>query len=80
MHLCADTLVHLNIAGCFQIDDAHLIRILTMCPLLVRLNIKNCRKLTDKVLNELTRRRISLLELNIGQLDSIETPCDRHVF
>lgn len=40
-------LVHLDVSGCFQVNDELVEYIITTCKNLQSLNLRNCRKLTD---------------------------------
>lgn len=54
-------------SGCFQVDDDTLINILPKCPLLTKLNIRNCRKLTDKSIDFIiNQKQLKLEYINIG--------------
>jgi hypothetical protein len=64
---CFSTLTHIDVSGCFQITDQHLISVLEKCPKLTHINIKNCRKITDTFLRQLaTASHLHLLEVDIG--------------
>ena len=40
-------LTHLDVSGCFPVDDDVVSELLDLCPALQSLCIRNCRKLTD---------------------------------
>lgn len=64
---CADTLTSLDVSGCFQVSCAVMNAIMSRCPNLKRLNLKNCRKLTDGLFQDiLSFPSLTLLELNVG--------------
>lgn len=67
LEFCAPTLVSLDVSGCFQVTVPVLKTVMASCPNLRRLNVKNCRKLTDAFLEDiLSFPSLSLLELNVG--------------
>lgn len=53
--LCGILLEELDLSGCFQIDDTRLETLLNICPNLIKLYIRNCRKLGDESLKTLTK-------------------------
>ncbi len=64
---CSSTLVRLDVHGCFQVDDGKLADVLESCPGLISINVRNCRKITDKFLETLVKNpRSQLQELDIG--------------
>ena len=64
---CNHSIKELNVGGCFQVDDSKMKDILDTCPHLISLNVRNCRKLTDRFLEDLVRHpQIPLRHLNIG--------------
>ena len=63
---CSNTLVSVDVSGCFQTDDATIAKLLKSCHKLQNLNIKNCRKLTDITLESIVSLRNPLDTLNIG--------------
>eukprot|EP01033_Poteriospumella_lacustris_P004607 gene4607-3300_t len=64
---CADTLTSLDVSGCFQVSGAVMNTVISRCPNLRRLNLKNCRKLNDDFLRDLVQYpNLILTELNIG--------------
>ncbi len=64
--LCNHSLVSLDVSGCFQVDDLTIGTVLTTCPKLTNINIRNCRKLTDETLESLGKLDTRLQSLNIG--------------
>jgi hypothetical protein len=49
------------------VDDGKLTDVLESCPQLVSINVRNCRKVTDRFLDELVKcQRLPLKELDIG--------------
>ena len=57
----------LDVHGCFQVDDGKMADVLESCPNLISINIRNCRKITDKFLETLVKYpRLPLQELDIG--------------
>lgn len=64
---CSNELVELNVTGCFQIMDQHLITIFARCPKLKVVQVGNCRKLTDEFLNGIVSQQgLKLRQLDIG--------------
>lgn len=59
-------LEELNVSGCFQVDDDIVIYIIQKCRKLRKLNIQNCRKLTDRCLDEIAASGLELVSLDIG--------------
>lgn len=59
-------LVQLDIEGTFQVDDVTVSRILECCPHLNRINLRNCRKLTDLALDNIAKNAKELTALDIG--------------
>lgn len=59
-------LTHLDVSGCFPIDDDIAAKVLELCPLLQHLFIRNCRKLTDITLTNLARNAKYITSLSIG--------------
>lgn len=67
LNFCASTLTSLDVSGCFQVTEEVLHTVLEKCPNLRRLNVKNCRKLTNNFLDDiLTFPSLTLQELNFG--------------
>jgi hypothetical protein len=60
------TLTHLDVSGCFPIDDDVISDIFDLCPLLQNLCIRNCRKLTDAALVTIQKKSKCLHVLSIG--------------
>ena len=56
----------LDVCGCFQVDDAVLVDILTRCSQLKYLDIENCRKISDKGVDALVGSKRKLDSINIG--------------
>jgi hypothetical protein len=76
-NLAGANLVCLDISGCFQVTDAHVTTVLEQCPNITKLNVKNCRKITNTILEGICRlaqspssssksKKLKILELNIG--------------
>lgn len=64
---CNHSLTKLDVGGCFQVDDTKISDILDLCQHLTTLNVRNCRKLTDRFLQLLAKQaHIPLKHLNIG--------------
>lgn len=64
---CESVLESLDVSGCFQVANDNLSSILTRCPLLRRLNVKNCRKVNDMFLYEITKLpALKLIALDLG--------------
>jgi hypothetical protein len=65
--LCEQNLLRLDVSGCFQVNNHHVIAVLEQCPNIFKLNLKNCRKLTDELLdNIVTSNYSNIIELDIG--------------
>lgn len=62
---CPD-LIELDIGGTFQVDDQTVLYLLQHCPLLENLNVRNCRKLTDKSLEFISENGHHVKRLQIG--------------
>lgn len=58
-------ITELDVGGTFQVDDESVLAITTNCPKLKVLNIRNCKKLTDRSLEHILKCD-SLVSLNIG--------------
>lgn len=64
---CSSELIELNVTGCFQITDQHLVAIFSRCPKLKVVQIGNCRKLTDDLLNGIANQQgLKFRQLDIG--------------
>jgi hypothetical protein len=59
-------LTHLDVSGCFPIDDDVISDILDLCPSLQNLCIRNCRKLTDDALVSIQKKSKCINILSIG--------------
>jgi hypothetical protein len=59
-------LTELDVSGTFQVDDATVAYVLEKCRKLTSLNIRNCRKITDKSLEVIVAKGNSLVDLDIG--------------
>ena len=59
-------LKHLDISGCFLIDDDVVSNILDLCPQIQSFCIRNCRKITDHALVQISLKAAHLTALNIG--------------
>jgi hypothetical protein len=68
-NLCSTHLLKLDVSGCFQVADHQILEVLgKFCPNLYKLNVRNCRKLTDEFLVSFINQKYysNLRELNIG--------------
>ena len=72
-NLC-DDLIELDVSGTFQVDDPAVAYILEKCKKLQSLNIRNCRKITDKSLDVIIARGPHLVSLDIGGAVNIKEP------
>ena len=72
-NLC-DDLIELDVSGTFQVDDPAVAYILEKCKKLQSLNIRNCRKITDKSLDVIIARGPHLISLDIGGAVNIKEP------
>jgi hypothetical protein len=59
-------LEEINLSGIFQVDDDLVLRILKTCPILERLNIRNCRKITERALQHIVDQKANISSLNLG--------------
>jgi hypothetical protein len=59
-------LTELDISGTFQVDDDVVHMVLKKCSKLAKLNIRNCRKVTNKSLEYVNAKGRNLTALNIG--------------
>lgn len=65
--LCEENLVKLDVSGCFQVNNHHVVSVLEQCPNIYRLNVRNCRKITDELLeNIVTSNYNNLTEFDFG--------------
>jgi hypothetical protein len=68
-NLCSTHLIKLDVSGCFQVADHQILEVLgKFCPNIRKLNVRNCRKLTDDFLISVIDSKYyqNLRELNIG--------------
>ena len=73
-------LTHLDVSGCFPIDDDVIAVILDSCPLLENLCIRNCRKLTDETLVSIQKESKCINILSIGgNINITETGLQRFI-
>jgi hypothetical protein len=57
---------HLNLRGCSQLQDAHLLQLLQRLTLLQTLNLQSCSGLTGSFLPEVCSRLVNLKTLNLA--------------
>jgi len=63
---CCKTLKHIDVTGCFQVDDVLLKYMLEKCKMLKTLSVRNCRKLTDEALAYVVQYGPDINELHLG--------------
>lgn len=73
----------MNLTACFYIRDASVEALLSRCPKLEKLYLRNCRKLTDTTLEHVVRLGPNVAALDIGGCFNITAPgvdalCARH--
>jgi hypothetical protein len=63
---CGPQLISIDVSGCLMVDDVMVEKLLQTCLQLQRLEIRNCRKLTDESLESLIRGAPHLIHINLG--------------
>lgn len=56
----------MDLAGCFYIRDESVGLLLERCPLVERLRLRNCRKLTDVTLKHVIRKGVNVAAFDVG--------------
>lgn len=64
----------MDLTGCFYIRDESVELLLERCPFIVRLCVRNCRKLTDASLNHVIRKGSNITALDIGGCFNMTAP------
>lgn len=59
-------LQNVDLTGCFYIRDVSIEVLLQRCPLVERLSVRNCRKLTDDTVQHVLRNGKKVAALDIG--------------